>query len=160
MIFSRCICPGNTATANCKILARKFQPVTSKSKRSSEMTNHYLLPALPTCSKVHVFFYFMSNGKNQGLLYVEGNHNNSHQYLGIFTSKSHVKLYIKGRKNSQPLRIHLNKEVDDNLWHRIDLFWENEVSVHLGKVVFIDRLATLQDSAYILDNDFIVQWHS
>ena len=85
-----------------------------------------LLPALPTCSKVHLFFYVLTSESDAAIMLAEANDNRSQKYLAIFLANGEPQLHIKGRNSHQVTRLKLSKTISDNTWHRLDVFWVNE----------------------------------
>lgn len=140
----RCICPSETYGPHCKVLYRHFSGTLSsttyfeqdlkstKGQKSSidpfnpelQLESSILLPNLPSCSHIHINFWFLSLHPN-GRLVAWGN---GEQFTALQLRNGKIEVLVKTSSHRSTITNTVNgHNLDDNQWHRVDFWWKNQV---------------------------------
>ncbi|XP_047737609.1 neural-cadherin-like [Hyalella azteca] len=123
----RCVCPGHTVGPHCKLLTRHFRPSspTSRSEYSS-VPSFMVLPSLPTCSQLHITIFVLTQHKTGNILGSQSRVDQNSRHFNLFLDDGRPKLAIKSSGPKPSKSLTLQKNISDNVWHRLDVFWINE----------------------------------
>ncbi|XP_063876237.1 putative neural-cadherin 2 isoform X2 [Scylla paramamosain] len=130
---SRCICPHGTLGSHCKVLSRYFEGDRDGEDASTELASEgswAWVPPIPPCSEVHISVEVLSMVGTAALLYSgpeqsveQGPHIHDVLLLELHQGQPMLLLDL----GSGPITLTLNTSLADNMWHRIDLIWKDEL---------------------------------
>ncbi|XP_018013445.2 neural-cadherin [Hyalella azteca] len=123
----RCACPGHTVGPHCKLLTRHFRPYSPASvSEYSSVPSFMVLPSLPTCSQLHITIFVLTQHKTGNILSSQSRVDQNSRYFHFLLDDGRPKLTIKSSGPKPPKSLTLQKNIADNVWHRLDVFWINE----------------------------------
>ncbi|MPC26555.1 Neural-cadherin [Portunus trituberculatus] len=130
---SRCICPHGTLGSHCKVLSRYFEGDGEGEDASTELASEgswAWVPPIPPCTEVHISVEVLSMVGTAALLYSGSDQSvaqgpNMHDVLLLELRQGQPVLLLD--LGSGPITLTLNTSLTDNMWHRIDLIWKDEL---------------------------------
>ncbi|XP_047738647.1 neural-cadherin-like [Hyalella azteca] len=123
----RCACPGHTVGPHCKLLTRHFRPYSPASvSEYSSVPSFMVLPSLPTCSQLHITVFVLTRHKTGNILSSQSRVDQNSRHFNLFLDDGRPKLTIRSSGPKASKSLTLQKNISDNVWHRLNIFWINE----------------------------------
>ncbi|XP_047738648.1 putative neural-cadherin 2, partial [Hyalella azteca] len=118
----RCICPPGTEGPHCKVTTRQFHETF---RTSSSMSGSWCwLPPLPSCTRLHISLYLLTNKRNGLFLYSGNEQFNLYQpYIALQLVNGMPQAMVRTSITGPTTTLTLNAPVADDQWHRIDFLW-------------------------------------
>ncbi|XP_047740918.1 neural-cadherin, partial [Hyalella azteca] len=124
----RCNCPGHTVGPHCKLLTRLFGPFGLGSRSgNSSVPSSMVLPSLPTCSQLHITIFVLTQHKTGNILSSQSRVDKNSRLFSLLLDDGKPKFVVRSSGRKPPKSLTLQKSISGNAWHRLDIFWINEV---------------------------------
>ncbi|KAF2355007.1 Cadherin, partial [Trinorchestia longiramus] len=125
----KCVCPGNTFGPRCKILSRHFGAFAGSGlgpSGGSTRPSFVLLPPLPTCSKLHLTVYVLTQHKDGVILSSRSGVDQVERHFTLLLWEGRPRLTMRSSAASSLKTLTVQKKITDFMWHRLDVVWVNE----------------------------------